>query len=193
MPALIWMASLVGFVLALVNIFKREPSPVLISLYAFCQGLFLGGISLLFNLIWEGIVVQAVLATLAVFGITLALFASGKVRASGRAARIVLIALIAYVVYSIINSILIWTGAIDSMFGLDTAIIIFGIPLGLIIGPLVILLGAWCLVQSFDMIQRGVQSGAPVRYAWTAAFGLLVDLIFLYIQILRLLAILRSN
>ena len=84
-PWVFWVASLVGFVLALVNIFKKEPSPALILAYAAAQGVFLGGISLMFESQWSGIVAQAVIGTLAVVGVTLALFASGKIRASKRA------------------------------------------------------------------------------------------------------------
>jgi uncharacterized YccA/Bax inhibitor family protein len=192
-PQLYWPTLIVGVILGFVNSLKREPSPILISLYAITMGIAVGGISVLFESMWSGIVLQAVLATLAVFGSTLALFASGKVRVSARATRIVAIALLAYFVYSVVNVLLVVTGASRSMFGLDTGIAPFGIPLGLILGPIVILMGAYCLVMSFDFIKRGVEGGAPVRYAWTAAFGLLMDVIFLYIQILRLLAILRSN
>ncbi|MDR1188395.1 MAG: Bax inhibitor-1/YccA family protein [Bifidobacteriaceae bacterium] len=191
-PHLCWVGMITGFVLCLVNSFKREPSPVLITLYAAAEGLFLGGLSMLFEAIWPGIIIQAVLATFAVFGITLALFASGKVRASGRAARIVLVALLAYLVYALVNFFMVLAGATHSMFGLDTDIEVFGVPLGLILGPIVILLGAYCLVLSFDFIKRGVEGGIPARYAWQAAFGLLVDLVFLYFHILRVLAILRN-
>jgi uncharacterized YccA/Bax inhibitor family protein len=190
--ALPWIGFSVGFILCIINCVKRVPSPALVTAYALAEGLALGGISMIFEYLWNGIVLQAVLATLAVFGITLALFASGKVRASSKASRIVLIALIAYLLYSIVNVTLIWTGVTHTMFGMSDSVTILGIPLGLIIGPLVVLLGAYCLVESFDFIKRGVENGAPGRYAWTAAFGLLVDLIFLYIQILRILAILRN-
>ena len=81
-PFLFIGAAIVGFVLALVNMFKREPSPALILGYAGAQGVFLGGISSFFELMYPGIVTQAVLATFTVVGVTLALFASGKVRAS---------------------------------------------------------------------------------------------------------------
>ncbi|MDR2565834.1 MAG: Bax inhibitor-1/YccA family protein [Bifidobacteriaceae bacterium] len=192
-PAMFYLCGIIGFVLGFVNALKREPSPVLITVYAICQGVFVGGVSMVYNSVWSGIVMQAVLATMAVFGITLALFASGKVRASGKFSRIVSIGLLAYLLYMLVNATLVWTGINQSMFGLDTSIEVFGIPLGAIIGPIVILMGAYCLVESFDFIKRGVESGAPAKYAWTAAFGLLLDLIFLYIQILRWLAILQRN
>ncbi|MDR2378856.1 MAG: Bax inhibitor-1/YccA family protein [Bifidobacteriaceae bacterium] len=192
-PVVYVLCALAGLILTLVNVFKRSPSPILISSYAICQGVFVGGISQLFNSLWNGIVLQAVVGTFAVFGITLALFASGKVRASAKASRIVLIGLIAYLAYSVINVVLMYTGVTTSMFGLDSQVQILGIPLGALVGPFVILMGAYCLVASFDVIKVGVANGVPARYAWTAAFGLLVDVIFLYIQILRWLAILQRN
>ena len=191
MPWLFWGASIIGFVLALVNIFKKEPSPALILAYSAAQGVFLGGISLMFESQWSGIVAQAVIGTLAVVGVTLALFASGKVRASKRATKIFLIAMVGYLVFSLVNVILMWTGVNDDPWGLRGAEI-FGIPLGLIIGVLVILLGAYSLVLDFDMIQQGVRNRAPKKYGWTGAFGIMVTVIWLYLEILRFLAIARN-
>jgi len=190
-PWVFWVASLVGFVLALVNIFKKEPSPALILAYAAAQGVFLGGISLMFESQWSGIVAQAVIGTLAVVGVTLALFASGKVRASKRATKIFMVALLGYVVFSFINLILMWTGVNNDPWGL-LGVSIGGIPLGLIIGVLVILMGAYSLVLDFDMIQRGVRNRAHKKYGWTGAFGIMVTVIWLYLEILRFLAIARN-
>src|SRR5690606_34532278 len=102
-PFLYVGAALVGFVLALVNIFKREPSPALILGYAAAQGVFLGGISAFFEVMYPGIVTQAVLATFCVVGVTLALFASGKVRASARATRVFMVAMVGYLLFSLVN------------------------------------------------------------------------------------------
>jgi uncharacterized YccA/Bax inhibitor family protein len=99
-PILMIPGAIAGFVLALVNIFKKEPSPGLILAYTAAQGLFVGGISMFFNAAWEGIVIQAVLGTFAVIGVTLALFASGKIRASKRATKIFLVAMIGYALLS---------------------------------------------------------------------------------------------
>ena len=177
--------------LALVNIFKKEPSPALILAYAAAQGVFLGGISLMFETQWSGIVAQAVIGTLAVVGVTLALFASGKIRASKRATKVFLIAMVGYLVFSFINLILMWTGVNNDPWGLLGASIC-GIPLGLIIGVLVILMAAYSLVLDFDMIQQGVRNRAPKKYGWTGAFGIMVTVIWLYLEILRFLAIARD-
>ncbi len=185
------IAAIGGFVLAMVNIFKKEPSPALILAYAALQGVFLGAISLVFDAQWSGIVAQAVVATVVVVGVTLALFASGKIRASARATKIFFIAIIAYVVFSVVSLFMQMFGADLGQFGLNS-VEIFGIPLGLIIGPLVILLAAYSLVLDFDMIQRGVQNKAPAKFAWTGAFSIMVTVIWLYLQILQFLAIARD-
>ncbi|WP_395245876.1 Bax inhibitor-1/YccA family protein [Agromyces sp. MMS24-K17] len=191
MPAVYWIASIVGFVLALVNIFKKEPSPALILAYSAAQGIFIGGISSFFEAAYAGIVAQAVIGTLAVVGVTLALFASGKIRASKRATKIFLIAIVGYLVYSLASVVLSLFGAAPGPWGLDS-LEIAGIPLGLIIGPIVILLGAYSLVLDFDLIQQGVRNRAPKKYGWTGAFGIMVTVIWLYLEILRFLAIARD-
>jgi uncharacterized YccA/Bax inhibitor family protein len=190
-PFLFIGAAIVGFVLALVNIFKKEPSPALILGYAGAQGIFLGGISALFETMYAGIVSQAVLATFTVVGVTLALFASGKVRASKRATKIFLVVMVAYAVFSLINVGLMLFGVTDHPWGLRTEVEIFGIPLGVILGVLAVLLGAYSLVLDFDFIQKGVQNRIPKKYQWTGAFGIMVTVIWLYLEILRLIAILR--
>lgn len=192
-----WLIGMIGgFVLAMVNIFKKQPSVPLIVAYAAFQGLFVGGISAYFEFLFPGIVMQATLATLAVVGVTLALFANGKIRASKKATKIFMIAMIGYAVFSLLNLILMWTNVIPAgmMFGIHSEpSFLFGIPWGVIIGVLVVIMAAYSLVLDFDMVQRGVRNGAPRKMAWTAAFGIMVTVIWLYVEILRILAILRNN
>jgi uncharacterized YccA/Bax inhibitor family protein len=190
-PVLALPAALVGFGLALVNIFKKKPSPALVIAYSAVEGIFIGGITVFFESRFPGIAVQAVIGTLAVVGVTLALFVSGKVRASKRATKVFLIAMIGYAVFSVINLILIATGINGDAFGLSGSVQIFGIPLGVILGPLVIIMAAYSLVLDFDSIKTGVQRGAPRVYGWIAAFGIMVTVVWLYLEILRLLALLR--
>jgi len=189
---LLWIgAGIVGFVLALVNIFKREPSPALILAYAGAEGVFVGGISAWYEAMNPGIVAQAVIATLVVVGVTLALFASGKIRASKRATKIFLIAMVGYIVFSLINFGLMAFGVNDDPWGLRSTPI-FGIPLGVILGVLVVIMAAYSLVLDFDFIQQGVRNRAPKKYGWTGAFGIMVTVIWLYLEILRMLAIARD-
>lgn len=192
-PFLFVAAAIVGFVLALVNIFKKEPSPPLILGYAGAQGVFLGGISALLEAQFTGIVSQAVLATFTVVGVTLALFASGKIRASAKATKIFLVAMVGYLAFSLINVGLMVFGVSTDPWGLRTGVEIFGIPLGVILGVLVIFLAAYSLVLDFDSIKTGVERGAPRQYAWTAAFGIMLTVVWLYLEILRLIAILRGE
>ncbi|WP_226921647.1 Bax inhibitor-1/YccA family protein [Georgenia subflava] len=185
--------AIVGLVLGLVNAFKREPSPALILAYAAAEGLFLGGISAVFNAQFEGIVLQAVLGTTATFVAALFLFKSGTVRVTPKLTRFVLIALVGYALFSVVNVVLMLTGVSDDPWGLRTGVEIFGIPLGVLLGVFAVGLAAICLIMDFDSIKRGVEAGVPGRFAWAAAFGLAVTLVWLYIEFLRLLAILRGS
>ncbi|WP_455833764.1 Bax inhibitor-1/YccA family membrane protein [Pseudarthrobacter siccitolerans] len=187
------VGALGGFVLALVNTFKKQPSPALILAYAGLEGLFLGGLTRILDAQFPGVGLQAVIGTLSVFAVTLVLFKSGKVRATPKAMRFFMIALIGYAVFALVNMVMMMTGAVQEPFGLRTQVEIFGIPLGVFIGLLAIGLAAFSLIMDFTSIEEGVRSGAPQRFSWTAAFGLTVTLVWLYVEIIRLLAILRGD
>lgn len=194
-PVLAFPAALVGLGLAFANIFKRKPSPALVIAYAAVEGVFLGGISNIVEVGMRqpGIVLQALTGTALVFGITLVLFRSGKVRESKRATKVFMIAGLAYVAFSLVNLVLMLTGANSDPWGLHSATVpVLGIPLGLLIGPLVILMAAYSLVMDFTDIKRGVDGGAPRSYAWRAVFGLVLTIVWLYLEILRFLSILRQ-
>ena len=193
MPALLWPGAIVGFVLAMVNIFKKKPSAGLILGYGFAEGLFLGALTGMMETIFPGIAIQALLGTLSVFGVVLVLFANGKIRASAKATKIFMIAIIGYAVFSLINVGLMLFGVSTDPWGLRTGVEIMGIPLGLILGVVAVLLASYSLVLDFDSIQRGVQQGAPRIFGWKAAFGLTVTLIWLYVEILRIIAIFRGD
>ncbi len=196
LPPAVWVVgALVGFVLALVNTFKKKPSPGLILTYAFFEGLFVGGISNYFQTAFpeaDGIVAQAVFGTLGVFFVTLLLFRSGKVRATPKATRFFLIAMVGYMAFSLVNLVLMWTGVTQSAFGL-MGVTLFGIPLGVLIGIFVVVMAAYSLILDFDQIKTGVERGAPRIYGWSAAFGIVMTVIWLYVEILRMIAILRGS
>ncbi|SEB38996.1 Uncharacterized membrane protein, YccA/Bax inhibitor family [Paramicrobacterium humi] len=191
-PALAIPAAIVGFVLALVNIFKKSPSAPLVLSYAAVQGVFVGGISSFFETLYPAIVSQALIGTVVVFGVTLALFASGKVRASARATKVFMIAMIGYLIFSVVNLVLMWTGANDDPWGLRGSFEIAGIPLGLILGVLVVIMAAYSLVLDFEFIKQGAQNGLPRKFGWTGVFGVMMTVIWLYLEILRMLAISRD-
>jgi uncharacterized YccA/Bax inhibitor family protein len=188
------IGALGGFVLAMIITFtsRKKVRPALIFAYAALEGLFVGGISAFFEVIYPGIVVQATLATLAVVGVTLALFASGKIRASKKMTKVFMIAMVGYLVFSLLNLVLMWTGINQNAFGLRS-VEIMGIPLGVIIGVLVVFMAAYSLVLDFDQIQQGVRNGAPRQYGWVGGFGIMVTVVWLYVEILRIIAIARGS
>ncbi|MFB8387598.1 Bax inhibitor-1/YccA family protein [Microbacterium sp. NPDC055910] len=193
-----WLiGALGGFVLAMVVIFtsRKKIRPPLIVAYAAFQGLFVGGISAYFEMMFEGIVLQATLGTLSVVGVTLALFASGKVRASKRATKIFMIAMLGYLVFSLLNlGLMVFNAPIaGGAFGLRSMEGPFGIPWGVIIGVFVVIMAAYSLVLDFDSIQRGVRNGAPRKFGWLGAFGIMVTVVWLYVEILRIIAIVRGS
>ncbi|WP_104172744.1 Bax inhibitor-1/YccA family protein [Arthrobacter sp. Y81] len=181
------VGALGGFVLALVNTFKKQPSPALILAYAGLEGLFLGGLTRVLDTMYPGVGLQAVIGTLSVFAVTLLLFKSGKVRATPKAMKFFLIAMVGYALFSVVNLVMMMTGLTSEPFGLRSGII------GVAIGILAIGLAAFSLVMDFTSIDEGVRNGAPERFSWTAAFGLTVTLVWLYVEIIRLLAILRGD
>lgn len=185
-PQLFFVGAIVGLVLGLVNAFKKEPSPVLITLYSIAQGVFLGGISKFYEAAYNGIVFQAVLGTVSVFVVTLFLYRSGKVRVTPKFTRFLLIGMVGYLLFSILNLILVWTGVLDG-WGMR------GGGLGIIIGLFAVGLAAMSLIVDFDSVAVGVRNGVPAKYAWAAAFGIMVTLVWLYLELLRLLAILRGD
>ncbi|WP_369369708.1 Bax inhibitor-1/YccA family protein [Promicromonospora sp. Populi] len=179
------VGAIAGLVLGLVNAFKRNPSPALIVLYTVFQGAFLGAISLYYNTAFEGAVTQAVIGTISVFAVSLFLFKSGRVRVTAKFTRWLMFALIGYALFSLINFVLLLTGVLDG-FGMRAG------PIGVIVGIIAVGLAAASLIVDFDSIKRGVEAGAPAKMAWSAAFGLLVTLIWLYLELLRLVAIISS-
>lgn len=191
-PALMLPGIIVGLVLGLVNSFKKEPSPALILAYALFEGMFLGGLSGVLEAQFPGIAIQALLGTLSVFAVTLVLFRNGKVRATPKMTRFFIIALAGYALFSLLNFFLMIFGVMDNPWGMR-GIEIAGIPLGVILGLLAVGLAAFSLIVDFTSIEQGVKRGLPTKYSWTAAFGLTVTLVWLYVEILRLLAILRGN
>ncbi|ACZ31686.1 protein of unknown function DUF1112 [Xylanimonas cellulosilytica DSM 15894] len=189
----IWpVGMIVGLVLGLVNAFKKNPSPVLISLYTVAQGVFLGGISYAFQNFGvngqpvDGLVVQAVLATMVTFAAALFLYKSGRVRVTPKFTRWLMIALVGFLGFQLINLVLVWTGVLA---GAGAR----GGTLGVVVGLVAVGLAAASLIVDFDSIKRGVEQGIPARFAWAAAFGLLVTLVWLYLEFLRLLALLQGR
>lgn len=175
-----FVAMGIGFFAA----FKKEPSPALTLAYAGIEGIAVGAISHGYNNAFGGIVLQAVMGTLIVVGVTLVLFRSGAVRATPKFRKVVMIATIAYAVFALIRFVLamtgIWSFAAGGMMWL-----------GLGIGLFAIVLGAANLVVDFDNIEQGVRNGIPEKYSWVCAFGVLVTVVWIYFEMLRVLMYIR--
>jgi len=178
-------AALIGLVLALVIIFKQVTNPGVVLAYAAVEGVFLGGISQFFNAAYPGIVVQAVVGTAGVTAVMLGLYRSGRIRVTPRFTKIVVGATLGFFVLVLVN--------FAASFFTDGGLGLREGPLGLLVGVVAIGLAALNLVLDFDLVEQGVRQGVPARYSWLAAFGLLVTLVWLYIELLRLLAILRGD
>jgi uncharacterized YccA/Bax inhibitor family protein len=185
-PVLTFGGAIAGLVLGLVVSFKQSTNAGLILSYAAAEGLFIGGISRAFEERWPGIVATAVVATLCVFAVTLAAYKSGRVRATPKFKRTVLIAMGGYLVFCLVNLVVILFGG-GGDFGLRSGW--FGVAISLF----AVGLAAAMLILDFDFAEQGVKNGIPERYSWLAAFGLVVTLVWLYIEMLRLIAILRGD
>ncbi|WP_336852692.1 Bax inhibitor-1/YccA family protein [Sinomonas albida] len=187
------LGALGGFALGLVNTFKRQPVPALILGYAALEGLFLGGLTRMLDAVSPGIGLQAVLGTFAVAGVTLFLYKSGRVRATPGLMRFFLIAVLGYLAFSVVNLFVMIFNPGLGAWGLRSSVHVFGIPLGVLIGLVAVVLAAISLILDFDSVEKAVRAGAPRSVSWTAAFGLTVTLVWLYTEILRILAIFNSN
>ncbi|SMX93400.1 Uncharacterized membrane protein, YccA/Bax inhibitor family [Brevibacterium aurantiacum] len=191
-PVLALPAMLIALVLGLVNAFKKEPSKALIIGYAVFEGVFLGGISAIFEAQFSGIVLQAVLATLCVFGVMLALFKFQGVRFGSKMKKFMLIAVGGYAIFSLINfGIAMFTGTGGAR-SVEINIMGMTFPLGVIIGIVATVLAAMTLIMDFQMIEQGVKQRIPEKYSWMCAFSLMVTLVWLYIEILRLISYFRN-
>ena len=178
--------ALVGAGLGLVLSFKRVISPALVVLYAVAEGFFLGAASEAFErMFYDGIVAQAVTGTVAAFVATLAAYKFFNIRVSSTFRKWVTIVGMGFFVVTLGDFILYQFG---SAIGFND----FG-ALGLLMSFVGLGLGVLYLILDFDMIERGVAAGAPERESWRAAFALTAALILIYVELLRILAILRGN
>ena len=179
------LAAIVGLVLALVNIFKKQVSPPLVLAYAGFEGVFLGAISRVYNDAYGGIALQAAVATAAIFGAVLFAFTSGKLKATPRFAKIVTGAFVGMFALLIVNVVASWIGGGNGIGLRDGG----GLAILFSIGFIVV--GSLTFVLDFDQAQRMVNAGVDERESWRISFGLVVGLVWLYLEVLRLLSYLR--
>jgi uncharacterized YccA/Bax inhibitor family protein len=165
--------------LAIVTAFKPQLAVVTGPLYAITQGVMIGSFSHIYNVAWDGIVLQAIVATVAVFVAMLFLFVTGIIKVTDRFRGIVIGATLAIALMYLVSFI-------ASLFGWNSVVYSNG-ALGIGISLFVVAIAALNLMIDFDMVVRGVNEGMPRQFEWYAAFGLMVTIIWLYIEILRLL------
>ncbi len=184
-PAWAWVALFVGFGLAMVCAFKPKASPILAPLYALTEGVFLGAISKAFEIRWDGIVFQAVLATVGVFFATLALYVFGVVKVTRKFQMMVIGATFGVLLLYVFAALL-------SLFGVD--IVFWNQPsaLGIIISVVICCVASLNLFLDYEFIRQASINGAPKYMEWYGAFGIMVTLVWIYLQMLRLLGQLRS-
>jgi uncharacterized YccA/Bax inhibitor family protein len=186
MPGWIWLVMFAAFGLAMVTIFKPKLARITAPIYAVGEGVFLGAISAAFNLEYQGIVLQAVLATLSVFAVMLFLYATRLIRVTERFRRIVL--------FSMLGIIVLYLGSwLVSLFGGSVPFLDQPSVVGIGLSVVIVVVASMNLMLNFDFIERAVVARAPRYMEWYGAFGLMIALVWLYLEILRLLALLRRR
>lgn len=184
----LWIGGMLGgLVIALVVIFRKAISPPLILLYSVFEGVFLGAFSQVMEQRWPGIVMTAVVATMCTFAGMFLGYRFGIIKVTSRSRRIFGMVIIGYLLYSLVNVVGLWLGWTSGWGFGGTGLLGIGISL------LGVGLAAYSLAIDFDDIQNAVRAGMPEKYSWMLAFGVIVTLVWLYIEILRLLAILRGD
>jgi len=179
-------AAIIGFVLALITTFKREWASVTAPLYAFAEGVVVGWLSSMMEQQFPGIVVQAVLLTFGTLFSLLVVYRTGLIKVTDRLRMMVVGATLAIGVVYLISMVM-------GMFGKSIPLINGAGPIGIGFSLLVVGIAAFNLVLDFDFIEQGSKANAPRYMEWYAGFGIMVTLIWLYIEILKLLAKLRSR
>jgi uncharacterized YccA/Bax inhibitor family protein len=183
---LLMVSGLGGFVLALATIWNKTWAPVTAPLYAACQGVLLGAVSNLFEQAYRGIATQAVGLTFGVMFLMLFLYGTRIIRVTDKLAAGIVAATGAVCLIYFVSFLL-------RMFGVTVPFIHSAGPIGIVFSLFVVALAAFNLLLDFDAIERGARYGAPKFMEWYGAFGLMVTLIWLYLEVLKLLAKLQAG
>ncbi|MCW3814614.1 Bax inhibitor-1/YccA family protein [Micromonospora sp. DR5-3] len=178
-------AALVGLVLGMIISFSRMANPALVVAYSIVEGVFVGMVSKAFESLYNGIVLQAVVATFGVFFLMAALYKARVIRATPKFTRIMIAVIGGLFAVMLINLVL-------ALFGVNTGLRDSG-PLGIGFSLVCIVVASLSFVLNFAQIEDGVRMGLPQRYAWTAAFGIVVGLVWLYLEVLRLLSYFQGD
>jgi uncharacterized YccA/Bax inhibitor family protein len=190
-PYLTFPAMFVGLGLAFANIFKKQVSPALVLAYGAIEGIFLGGLSQIYATAFvdtaPNLVSQAVMGTLIAFGTMLFLYKSKIIKVDGRFKKAFMVAMVSYLVIAVASFI-------SSMFGVGGGWGFYGVgSLGMLLCIAGVGLASFSLVMDFEMITQSIAQGAPEKESWRMAFGLAITLVWLYTELLRLIAIFSGD
>ncbi|MBB5956285.1 putative YccA/Bax inhibitor family protein [Saccharothrix tamanrassetensis] len=183
--ALMLPGLIVGLVVSLIIIFKRTPSAPLVMTYAVAEGVFLGAITGVFEALYSGIAWQAILGTFGVFGAMLVVYKTGAIRVTPRLTKWIIGATVGVVVLMLGNLVL-------GLFGVNSGLRDGG-TLAIVFSLVVIGIAAFNFLLDFEAANEMIRSGVPAKWAWWAAFGLMTTLVWLYLEILRLLSYLQRD
>lgn len=178
--------AITGTILAFVMIFKKTWSPYIAPAYALAEGLFLGSVTALFNAKYQGIAFQAIGLTMGTFIAMLILYRTGVIRATAKLRAIIFTAMLGILVFYLATFVL-------GLFHVSIPALAPGSPLSIGISVFIVAIAALRLILNFDEIETGAAMGAPKYFEWYASFSLLLALIWLYLEILRLLMNLNSR
>ena len=182
---MIWTGVIGGLILAIVTIARPQYSPYTAPAYAAFQGLAVGAISAFYASLYDGIVMQAVGLTLAIFFVMLMLYRSGTIRATPKFRKGMFIALGGVLIFYVLNLIAGFFGGGVSLFNLGW--------MGILIQLVIVGIASLMLILDFDNIEKGAKAGLPKFAEWYSAFGLVITLVWLYLELLRLLALLSGR
>jgi uncharacterized YccA/Bax inhibitor family protein len=182
----IWGGAIGGFIIAIATVFKKEWAPVTAPIYAGLEGLFLGGISLMYASAYDGIVYNAVMLTLGIFAAMLMTYRSGLIEVNKRF-RMGVVAATGGIFLVYLSSFVL------GFFGIDISLIHGDGLMGIGFSLVIVVVAALNLVLDFDLIEKGVQARAPKYYEWYTSFALMITLVWLYIELLRLLSKLQRR
>jgi len=190
-PGFAIIAAIAGLVLGLVNTFKKNVSPVLVVAYALLQGVFVGGISYIYqNLVvadGTNIVGNTIMSTMVAFGTMLFLFKTGIIKVDAKFTRMMMVAMVSYLVIAVIS-------IIASFMGVGGGWGFYGVGgVGILLALFGVGLASFSLMLDFQSIRQAISMGLPEKESWRLAFGLTVTLVWLYLEMLRLFAILAGR
>ena len=187
-PGILIACGIGGFIVAIITVFKKEWAPITVPLYAILEGGLLGGVSFIYNSLYDGIVTNAIFLTVGILLSLLISYRSGYIKPTENFKLGIFAATGGIAIVYFINFVMGFFGSSMGIMQVDNAS-----PMSIGFSVVVVIIAALNLVLDFDFIEEGAEKGAPKYMEWYGAFGLLVTLIWLYLEILRLLAKLNSR